>query len=213
MSTQGTVIEIGYYHWPRHIAIHEAGHAVAAWFFGNSQVEIALAGKERTARTFLHGEVDECRAVALWRANYPRTTDDIRPYHLSSSETKSDLIKQVCGAMVCSLAGVVAQSRYTGESINALMETSGKADMKNVRDLSEVYRIAGGKDADIQHKSLSRAQALITLKWWDTIALAKILENRNHMPASNFQAIMGNIDSHSPKVLTLDELDELAGEE
>ncbi|EMN9021813.1 hypothetical protein RIM26_002186 [Klebsiella quasipneumoniae] len=115
--------------------------------------------------------------------------------------------------MVCSLAGIVAQSKYTGESVNALMKTSGKYDMRNVHNLIEVYRAAGGKDADIQHKSLSRAQALIALKWWDTIALAKILENRNHMPASNFQAIMGTIDSYSPKVLTLDELDELAGEE
>ncbi|EGK17374.1 hypothetical protein SFK272_4669 [Shigella flexneri K-272] len=50
--------------------------------------------------------------------------------------------------MVISLAGIVAQSRYTGDDINALMETSGKADMKNVRDLSEVYRVAGGEDAN-----------------------------------------------------------------
>lgn len=28
--------------------------------------------------------------------------------------------------MVISLAGIVAQSRYTGDDINALMETSGK---------------------------------------------------------------------------------------
>ncbi|HBV3330584.1 hypothetical protein U4Q24_24945 [Klebsiella pneumoniae] len=213
MDTQSTVIEIGHCLWPRHLAIHEAGHAIAAWFFGYSQVEIALAGKGRIARTYLCGEVDECNAVAAWRVNYPRTTDDIMPYHLSSTEMRSDLINQVSGAMVCSLAGIVAQSKYTGESVNALMKTSGKYDMRNVHNLIEVYRAAGGKDADIQHKSLSRAQALITLKWWDTIALAKILENRNHMPASNFQAIMGTIDSHSPKVLTLDELDELAGEE
>ncbi|EFH5808679.1 TPA: hypothetical protein N8061_004571 [Escherichia coli] len=115
--------------------------------------------------------------------------------------------------MVISLAGIVAQSRYTGDDINALMETSGKADMKNVRDLSEVYRVAGGEDADIQRISLSRAEALIALKWWDVIALAKILENRNHMPARNFQRIMGDIDKPVPKPMTLAELDELVGEE
>lgn len=85
--------------------------------------------------------------------------------------------------------------------------------MKNVRDLSEVYRVVGGRDADIQRISLSRAQVLIALKWWDVIALAKILENRNHMPASNFQRIMGDIDKPVPKPLTLTELDELVGEE
>lgn len=100
-----------------------------------------------------------------------------------------------------------------GDDINALMETSGKADMKNVRDLSEVYRVAGGEDADIQRISLSRAEALIALKWWDVIALAKILENRNHMPARNFQRIMGDIDKPVPKPMTLAELDELVGEE
>jgi hypothetical protein len=57
--------------------------------------------------------------------------------------------------------------------------------MRNA-NLIEVYRAAGGKDADIQHKSLSRAQALITLKWWDTIALEDTGESY-HMPASNFQ--------------------------
>ncbi|HBQ2924840.1 TPA: hypothetical protein L7V12_005083 [Klebsiella quasipneumoniae subsp. similipneumoniae] len=113
--------------------------------------------------------------------------------------------------MVCSLAGIVAQSKYTGESVNALMKTSGKYDMRSVHNLIEVYRAAGGGDEHIQSKSLSRAQALITLKWWDTIALAKILENRNHMPASNFQAIMSSIDSYRPKVLTLNELDALSG--
>jgi len=179
MDTQNTVVEIGYYRWSRDLAIHEAGHAIAAWFFGNSQVEIALAGKGRIARTYLNGEVDECNAVAVWRADYPRTADDIRPYHLYSTEKRSDLINQVSGAMVCSLAGIVAQSKYTGESVNALMKTSGKYDMRGVHNLIEVYRAAGGGDEHIQSKSLSRAQALITLKWWDTIALAKILENRN----------------------------------
>lgn len=74
-------------------------------------------------------------------------------------------------------------------------------------------RAAGGEDADIQRISLSRAEALIALKWWDVIALAKILENRNHMPASNFQRIMGDIDKPVPKPMALAELDELVGEE
>ena len=139
MDTQNTVVEIGYYRWPRDLAIHEAGHAIAAWFFGNSQVEISLAGKGRIARTYLYGEVDECNAVAVWRVNYPRTADDIMPYHLSSTEKRSDLINQVSGAMVCSLAGIVAQSKYTGESVNALMKTSGKYDSK--RRLSTVWQI------------------------------------------------------------------------
>ncbi|WP_277894138.1 hypothetical protein [Escherichia coli] len=128
-------------------------------------------------------------------------------------ENGTTTVDQVCRDMVISLAGIVAQSRYTGDDINALMETSGKADMKNVRDLSEVYRVAGGEDADIQRISLSRAEALIALKWWDVIALAKILENRNHMPARNFQRIMGDIDKPVPKPMTLAELDELVGEE
>ncbi|SLM62280.1 MULTISPECIES: hypothetical protein [Dickeya] len=209
MSTQGTIIEIGGYRWPRHLAIHEAGHGIAAWFLGNSRVEIALAGKGRVAKTYLAGDADECNAVAVWHINYPRKIDDIRTYHLSSAETKSELKNQVCGAMICSLAGIVAQSRYTGESVNALMGTSGKYDMRDVRDLIEVYHAVGGEDEHIQSKSLSRTQSLIALKWWDVIALAKILENRNHMPASSFQAVMGSIDSLSPKVWTLDELDNL----
>ncbi|WP_314141027.1 hypothetical protein [Buttiauxella noackiae] len=213
MSTQPTIIEIGSYRWPRHLAIHEAGHAISAWFFGIQDVEIALAGNNRVAKTYLSGDVDECRAVAVWHTNYPRHVDEIKPHDLSSDEARLRLIDQVCRAMVSSVAGIVAQSHYTGDDVNALMETSGKADMKNVRDLSEVYRVAGGMDEDIQHKSFTRAQALITLKWWDVIALAKILENRNHMPASNFHRVMGDIDRPAPKPLTLGELDELAGGE
>ncbi|WP_312293067.1 hypothetical protein [Atlantibacter hermannii] len=213
MSTQPTIIELGSYRWPRHLAIHEAGHAIAAWFFGIQGVEIALSGNNRVAKTYLSGDVDECGAVAVWHANYPRNVAEVKSYTLSNDDTRLRLIDQVCRAMVSSLAGIVAQSKYTGESVNALMKTSGKYDMRSVHNLIGVYHAAGGNDEHIQSKSLFRAQALITLKWWDTIALAKILENRNHMPASNFQAIMGSIDSHSPKVLTLDELDELVGEE
>ena len=47
----------------------------------------------------------------------------------------------------------------------------------------------------------------------DEETLAKILENRNHMPASNFQRIMGDIDKPVPKPMALAELDELVGEE
>lgn len=213
MSTQPTIIELGSYRWPRHLAIHEAGHAIAAWFFGIQEVEIALSGNNRVAKTYLSGDVDECGAVAVWHANYPRNVAEVKSYTLSNDDARLRLIDQVCRAMVISLAGIVAQSRYTGDDINALMETSGKADMKNVRDLSEVYRVAGGEDADIQRISLSRAEALIALKWWDVIALAKILENRNHMPASNFQRIMGDIDKPVPKPMALAELDELVGEE
>ncbi|HDS5467781.1 TPA: hypothetical protein QHY01_004478 [Enterobacter asburiae] len=213
MSTQPTIIELGSYRWPRHLAIHEAGHAIAAWFFGIQEVEIALSGNNRVAKTYLSGDVDECGAVAVWRVNYPRNVAEVKSYTLSNDDARLRLIEQVCQDMVSSLAGIVAQSRYTEDDIDALMETSGKADMKNVRDLSEVYRVAGGEDADIQRISLSRAQALITLKWWDVIALAKILENRNHMPARNFQRIMGDIDKPVPKPLTLAELDELVGEE
>lgn len=213
MSTQPTIVEFGSYRWPRHLAIHEAGHAIAAWFFGIPQVEIALADDNRVAKTYTGGNVGECGAVAVWHANCPRNVDEVTPYSLSNDEARLRLIDQVCREMVSSLAGIVAQSRYTGDDVGALMKTSGKADMKNVRDLSEVYRVAGGEDADIQRISLSRAQALITVKWWDVIALAKILENRNHMPASNFQRVMGDIDKPVPKPLTLAELDELAGEE
>ncbi|MFS7239158.1 hypothetical protein AB6849_02365 [Serratia proteamaculans] len=213
MSTQATVIEIGGYRWPRHIAIHEAGHAIAAWFFGEQYVEIALADNDRVAKTDIAGDVDECKAVAVWNISYPRCVDEIKPYDLSTDEARRCLIEQVSRAMVTSLTGIVAQSHYTGENVSVLMETAGKADMQTVRSLTEVYQAAGGDNEHIQHKSLSRAQALIALKWWDTVALAKILENRNHMPASNFQRIMGDIDRHLPKPLTLAELDELAGGE
>ncbi|MFJ5476404.1 hypothetical protein [Pectobacterium carotovorum] len=209
MSEQGTIIEIGSHLWPRYIAIHEAGHAIAAWFLGCDQVEIALANKQRIANTFMAGYVDDCRAVAVYHLSYPQRVTDMKPHHLSTDYARECLIEQTCRGLIISLSGVVAQSQYTGEDVSELMETSGKQDMQNVRDLVAVYKEAGGKDEDIQYKSLSRARALITLKWWDAIALAKILENRNHMPVSNFQYIMGNIDSAVPKILTLSELDDL----
>ena len=53
MSTQPIIIEFGSYRWPRHLAIHEAGHAIAAWFFGIQEVEIALSGNNRVAKPTL----------------------------------------------------------------------------------------------------------------------------------------------------------------
>ncbi len=193
--------------WPRDLAIHEAGHGIAAWFFGYSKVEICLAGTDRVAKTYMHGKVDGCRAVAAWNISYPRKTEELDKYALSSSDIRQTLSDKVCEGIVCSLAGIVAQSRYTGENVCDLMETAGKSDMRDVRDMAEVYHAIGGVEANIQSKSLSRAHALIDLKWWEIIALAKIIENRSHMPDSNFHAIMGTIDSYTPDLLTLDYLD------
>ncbi|MBN3195136.1 hypothetical protein [Pectobacterium versatile] len=71
MPEQGTIIEIGSHLWPRYIAIHEAGHAIAAWFLGCDQVEIALANNQRIANTFMAGDVDDCKAVAVYHLSYP----------------------------------------------------------------------------------------------------------------------------------------------
>ena len=193
--------------WPRDLAIHEAGHGIAAWFFGYSKVEICLAGTDRVAKTYMHGKVDDCRAVAAWNISYPRKTEELDKYALSSPDIRHALSDKVSEGIVCSLAGIVAQSRYTGENICDLMETAGKSDMRDVRDMAEVYHAIGGAEANIQNKSLTRARTLINLKWWDVIALAKILENRSHMPDGNFHAIMGTIDSYNPDILTLGDLD------
>ena len=95
MSTQPTIIELGSYRWPRHLAIHEAGHAIAAWFFGIQEVEIALSGNNRVAKTYLSGDVDECGAVAVWHTNCPRNVDEVKPYTLSNDEVRLRLIDQV----------------------------------------------------------------------------------------------------------------------
>lgn len=207
MAEQGAVIEIGKAIWPRHIAVHEAGHAIAAWFFGVYEVEISLSDDRRIAKTFTSGDVDDCRAVAVWRRSTPYKVDEIKPHHLLTDDSRRVLMDHTCKAIIATLAGIVAQSRYTGESIVALKATSGVADMETVRDLIDVYRAAGGDNEDIELTSINRAQALISMKWWDIIALSKILENRAHMPTQYFHAIMGYIDSPMPKMLTLDELD------
>ena len=44
--------------WDRNIAIHEAGHAMAAWFTGARQIEISIADEFRIARLANGKEVD-----------------------------------------------------------------------------------------------------------------------------------------------------------
>lgn len=50
----------------RHLALHEAGHAVAAWFNRCTDIEFALADANRIARSkSKNGIADDCSAVCF----------------------------------------------------------------------------------------------------------------------------------------------------
>lgn len=211
----GTVMEIGRAHrngWPRHVAIHEAAHAVAAWYSGVQDVEIAKAGDDRVAKTRMAGDVTDCVAVAVWNNCGSRGARDGSP-RIQSEADKGAIRDATIWRMIISLAGVVAQSKLTGDDVGKLLKTSGASDMRDViRDI-EIFRSTGASDAECDgaySASMARCETLVSNKWWDIIALAKILENTAGMPATQFRYVMSLIDGPIPKPLSLRDIDSMA---
>ena len=79
--------------WKRNTAIHEAGHALAAWLSGSQQIQIALADEFRIARLSHGQEVEDCAAVC----HYTRGTSAVIP------------------RLVICFSGVMAEHVYSGD--------------------------------------------------------------------------------------------------
>lgn len=201
----------------RRTAIHEAGHAVVAWFTGRSNIEIAAADEARKAKTST-GLVADCVAVTQWQKVTPRTLDDLQNLSLRE-RTDPDRVRgikvQAAIDMIIAMAGIVAESIYSGVEIGELMNTSGKSDMESISDLKKVLLAVGVTQEEaegIQEKSLTRCYSFVQMKWWEVIALAKIIENKSHIPPSYFIAIMGMIDHPFPTVISLQDMDNIASQ-
>ncbi|MGT6302579.1 hypothetical protein ACRWWY_00120 [Escherichia coli] len=174
--------------WDRNIAIHEAGHAMAAWFTGARQIEISIADEFRIARLANGKEVDNCLAVC---SHLPVRKDEL-------------------AQMVVSFSGVMAQHLYSGEPPEKLLENGGKGDASDIRKVLEQYRNQGatGDDCD---KLYSRAY-LISLKlvkhyWWEIIALAKMVEHYNYVASNKVSSMLSYFVSTQHICCSLEDLE------
>lgn len=190
----------------RRVALHEAGHAVAAWFLGSREVEIALAGTERVAHTLLGGAVSDCRGVAIHLSCSPRSVTDL---HKSAFDLQCNR-DSISRGIIVALAGVVAESAFCGIEISELLKAGGKSDAESIQNLIEVYAATGVTDLEtknIYQKSLIRAENLVAYRWWEIIAVAKILEYQKHIRSHYFSSVMGMLDLDPPHHVNLTDLD------
>ncbi|WP_240152418.1 hypothetical protein [Erwinia amylovora] len=159
----------------REVAVHEAGHAIAAWYNRCSDIEIAIANEDRIAQT-RSGEVLDCVAVTRH----------------SKIDDNGTLEAKVRIGMTF-FAGVAAQGRYSGDKVEDLLLTAGKYDHEQIKKLIKEYCEAGateleGKEAYDTARRL--AIKLIERHWWEVIAVAKMIENRSYISVTDFESMM-----------------------
>lgn len=175
--------------WEREVAIHEAGHAVAAWLGGAVNIEISLANEFRIAKLGSGAVTDECRAVCAH--DTPNTNGNI-------------LLNMIIG-----FAGVMAEHRLTGKNPGDLLLKSGRSDVKDIRQKMNDHQLNGATEKECQQiydKAYSLSLELVERYWWEIIALAKLIEHFNYIPSSKISRLMEMFPSTSLRPNILKEL-------
>jgi hypothetical protein len=176
--------------WERSMAIHEAGHAVAAWLNGAVNIEISLADEFRIAKGSSGKISDDCRAVCF------HDTYSARTYILVG--------------MTILFAGVMAEHLYSEEDPKILLGKSGRGDAADIQKLLDEHRQSGATEDECQAlygRAYSLSLELVKRYWWEIIALAKLTENFNYIPYNKIRSLLGMFPSMNQGFNILKELE------
>lgn len=175
--------------WKRYIAIHEAGHAVAAWLNGAIEIEISLADEFRIAKLSDGKTSEDCLAVCAH----------------NTPNAKHDLLI----GMIISFAGVMAEHLYTGVEPVELLEKSGKSDARDILKSLDLHRKSGASENECEclySRAYSLSLSLVRRYWWEIIALAKLTEHFNYVPSSKIRMLLTMFPSTSQRIDIMKEL-------
>lgn len=155
--------------WERYLSIHEAGHALLAYLWGASFIEIGIADENRTIVFSGGNEHNDCKAAclhSLWHG------DELTP------DPKAMLSILIAGA--------AAESVYTGQSIDHLMTKTAKSDSKEIsKALEKIQKKACGMPDHSEWmylRSLSLCKSIVSIYWKDIEALADLVEQKRMTP-------------------------------
>ncbi|PNM25778.1 hypothetical protein A6J66_017300 [Yersinia enterocolitica] len=195
----------------RRIAIHEAGHAVAAWFNGCRDIEIALADANRIARSKSTNDIaDDCLAVCfhshlhyLGAAVVKISEITGRPVRIL--ETEGRLRK-----LMIILAGVVAESHFNGKDINEILDKGidkKGSDKAMVVEMLGKFHQQGASDKDcieFYEKGLELTKKLIHLQWDRVYAIADFFQRERHASYSQIKTIMYLFEQNTINEISLE---------
>ncbi|EAB3265236.1 TPA: hypothetical protein G8W54_004525 [Salmonella enterica] len=163
----------------RSTAIHEAGHAVVAWYM-RCRVYKAEIKTGDEPLVDLKGESDNevigwvfsDQGVFTGNGEFwkPETEADL--FIARYYRGKIDMALPVC------FAGVVAESVYTGESIDELLKNGGRRDAEDISKLLSVLRKMGDSEDEIlsvRDEALNTAKIIVERLWWEITGIAMIL--------------------------------------
>ncbi|WP_294900551.1 hypothetical protein [Tatumella sp. UBA2305] len=176
--------------WDRRMAVHEAGHAIAAWLNGANDVEIVLADEFGVAKGANGNIAEGCRAACFHSVVHGQ--DEI-------------LIR-----LIILFAGVMAEHIYTGESADELLKKTGKGDYSDIREYLDKYRLSGATEDEriaMYGRAHTISLALIKRYWWEVIALAKMTEHSDYLSPASIRMLFCMFPSMSRGFNILKELE------
>ena len=181
----------------RHLALHEAGHAVAAWFNGCSDIEIALADSNRIARSkSKNGIADDCSAVCFHSYFSYSSAATIKMSEITGRPVRILEIEGRMRHLMIVLAGVVAESHFNGKDINELLDRgisqkgSDKAVMEEILCKFRQQKATDKDCGEFYEKGLELTKKLIHLQWDRISAIADFFQRERHVSCSQIKTIM-----------------------
>ncbi|ENA3447310.1 TPA: hypothetical protein ACHR7L_004457 [Yersinia enterocolitica] len=181
----------------RRIAIHEAGHAVAAWFNGCHDIEIVLADANRVVRSKSVNSIADDFLAACFHSHLSYLGAAVikiseitgRPVRILETEGRLRNLMII-------LAGVVAESHFNGKDINEILDKGiDKEGSDKTKAVEMLYRFRqqGASDKDcieFYEKGVALTKKLIHLQWNRVCAIADLFQRERHVSYSQIKTIM-----------------------
>lgn len=163
----------------RSTAIHEAGHAVAAWYMRCRVYKTEIkTGDEPLVDMKGESDKDVLGWVFSDRGVFTGNGEFWKP------ENEADLLAaryyrgRIDMALPVCFAGVVAESVYTGENVDELFKNGGRRDAESISELLSVLRKMGDSEDEIlsvRDNALNTAKVIVKRLWWEITGIAMIL--------------------------------------
>ncbi|CRY83526.1 hypothetical protein [Yersinia intermedia] len=220
MAESGEILEIdSTKRFRRQVAVHEAGHAVVAWWVSSVVKQVSLANQDYSVRTIYGLESDVHGLAHSTSQTLPALTrlpgllncpmEDIPiGCNLITPEVRDAIERD----LLVTISGVVAESIYSGISLSNLWINTGRSDSETIEKYIKAYKALCPIDEDTEFlylQTLERSQRLIHARWNDVMAVANALESNNTIYCDQFYDLMESMTGYRIVGIELSAIDSI----
>lgn len=184
----------------RATAIHEAGHALAAWWNGQRIYNVTVltgTGARSGAIIDRHGNrIHGCDGYAECNG-FEDLLGEFTPQEVLDTPRLTDMLER---EVLCCYAGPVAEATHSGTDLEKVMlQGGGRLDYQRAYDVMQVLPRA--RQAEVDTKAERRARVLVGRYWPAICALADLLQVAGTVDGETVNAFLKAATGKTPGLM------------